>query len=86
MSSRPETGAPRDGTHEVVEAALIGPGDRDVLHRAAVGAHQVVVVPREPLGRLVTRDAAGAVMRDEHPRLLQDRERSIERRERDGTA
>jgi hypothetical protein len=46
-------------------------------------AHEMVVVPGEPLGQLEPHDAISVVLRGENPCHREHRERSVERREGD---
>lgn len=62
-----------------VEFELSGVGDIDVLDSATGDTNHMVVVPREPLGQLVSSDTIGSVMLLEYVSFLEGRERSIER-------
>jgi len=59
-------------------------GVRDNVDRGATRyAHEMVVVSGEPLGQLEPHDALSVVLRREHTRRREHRERSVKRREGD---
>jgi hypothetical protein len=73
-----------DSVYQSVKFLLLPGCQLEVVDRAALQTHQVVVVPGQPLGEFVTSEAV-AVVHGEDSSLTHYGQRSIERRERDGS-
>ncbi len=55
--------------------------DVDVLHGSALDTDQMVMVALEPFGEFEARQAVGVVLFDQHARLIEHRQRSVDRGE-----
>lgn len=66
-----------------MEFALCTVRHVDVLYRSACHAHNMVVMPGEPLGKLVSSNTARPVMLLENPGVLEQRERPVQGRDGD---
>lgn len=77
MPTRNEICRREDVPDDLVDPLLVGLVEREVFDPSARRAHEVMVVPREPLGELVAGD--GPVVRGRHPCRLENRQRSVQR-------
>ena len=71
----------RDIGHDLLEATLDRIAGRKILDAATFDAHEMMVVSAQPLGQLVAGESRRRVVRCQHARLLEDRERPVQRRQ-----
>lgn len=74
-----------DSGHEGVKFLLLSWGQFEIVNRAALQTHEVVVMAGQPFGELITSKSI-AVVHSEDSGLTHDRQRSIKRRQRNGAA